>query len=105
LAALFTLVGGSSKTANFCNGLIGNLNNRLALFIQRIAQEKFNHPTKLSQVHAVLEIGEIAKHYPNITAVSVGANIENPHTTKERVEIKSILYTYELIKEIVQTIK
>jgi di/tripeptidase len=99
------LVGGSSKTVNFCNGLIGSLNNRLALFIQHLAKEKFNHFTKLSQIHAVLEIGEIVKHYPNITAVSIGANIENPHTTKERTEIKSILYTYELIKEIVKTIK
>jgi dipeptidase D len=105
LIALFTLIGGSHKIANIASGLKEDINNRLALQIQHISQHKFNHPVTLSPIHAVLEMGEIAKNYPNIVAASLGVNIKNPHTPKEMVEIKSILYTYELLKEVAKSIK
>jgi dipeptidase D len=105
LISLFTILNGSYKIINIAKGLKADLNNRLALQIQKLISTKFNRNVSLLNTHSVLEIGDIVRHYPTITAVSIGPNIEYPHTPRERVEIKSILYIYDLMKEIVKTIR
>jgi dipeptidase D len=105
LSSLFELVNGSGKAVNLTEGLNTNVNNRLALQVQKIAQNALNHPTILLPTHAVLEIGDIARHYPEITCISIGPDIQYAHTPKECVEINSMLYIYQLLKEILKSIR
>jgi dipeptidase D len=105
LISLFNLVGGKYQIANRTSGLKPNNSNRLALQIKNIAQTQFHRQIAIVAVHAVLEMGDIVKHYPKIIPASIGANIQNPHTVNERVEIQSILYTYELLKEIIKHVQ
>jgi dipeptidase D len=104
LASLFELAHGTYNTDAFADSLDPAFDNPLALQIQSIAQKEFNHDMKITATHAVLELGAIIAHYPNMIPASIGPNIKFPHTPNEMVEIHSILYTYSLLKKVLQEI-
>jgi dipeptidase D len=79
--------------------------NELALYIIKIAKEKFNKDIKMSAIHAGLEVGEICKNNPNIIGVSIGPNIINPHSPREAVELKSVDFIYNLVLESIKNLK
>lgn len=51
-----------------------------------------------------LETGVLAKKYPGIVAISIGPDIENAHTFDEYASLKKIASTYEVLKEMLETI-
>jgi dipeptidase D len=59
----------------------------------------------LQPIHAVLEIGDISKRYPEVTFISIGPNIKFPHTIRETVEISSMFFIYNLLVEVLKSIK
>ncbi len=56
-------------------------------------------------IHAGLECGVISQKYPNISIASIGPNIQNPHSIKERVDIKSVNRVYSTLIDIVNKYK
>lgn len=56
-------------------------------------------------IHAGLECGIIKGIYPDVSIVSVGPNIYNPHTPTESVEIASVANFYQLLKNILSNLK
>jgi dipeptidase D len=98
------LVNGTYQIDSFADSLDPALDNPLALQIQSIANKEFNHEMKITATHAVLELGAIIVHYPNMIPASIGPNIKFPHTPNEMVEINSIIYIYNLLKKVLQEI-
>lgn len=73
------------------------------LELARRVRDVFSKTIKDSEfrvIHAGFECGVLKSHFPNMEMISIGPNIYNPHSLNERVEIKSTLRVYELIKEI-----
>lgn len=52
-------------------------------------------------IHAGLECGIIKEHFPQMQMASIGPNILYPHSTREKVEIASVLTVYESVQKIV----
>jgi len=64
----------------------------------------FKKTPKTLPMHAGLECGVIKSKYPRLQAISLGPNIKNPHSPDEKIEIKSIETTWQLLEEVVKTL-
>ncbi len=60
---------------------------------------------KTKVIHAGLECGLLSQKLPNIKMASIGPNIRFPHSIREYVEIDSVERTYEVVKEVINTLK
>ena len=55
-------------------------------------------------IHAGLECGVLLERYPNIKFASIGPTIENPHSTRERVNLESVKKTFEVVEKIIKAL-
>ncbi len=65
--------------------------------------KKHNPKASLEAIHAGLECAIFKDKFPHMKIASIGPNIFNPHSTREKVEIKSILNIGKIVKDIVDT--
>jgi dipeptidase D len=75
--------------------------DEFCIFIKSVYKKYFIN-SNFKAIHAGLECAALKKHFPNASFASVGPNIENPHSLQEKVEIDSVLKTYEAIFEILR---
>ena len=68
--------------------------------VQSVSKKYFDN-SNFYAIHAGLECGVILSKNPHLEAVSIGPNIYYPHSTREKVEIKSIEKTLKLLEELV----
>ncbi|MEA3498970.1 MAG: M20/M25/M40 family metallo-hydrolase [Campylobacterota bacterium] len=61
--------------------------------------------TTINAIHAGLECAIFKEKYPNIQVCSIGPNIYFPHSFREKCEISSVIKLYQIVKQIVNTIK
>lgn len=60
--------------------------------------------SKMMAIHAGLECGVIAEKYPEIKFASIGPTIRYPHSTREMVKLESVEDTYQVLKNIIQSV-
>ena len=65
-------------------------------------KEQFGKEPKIEAIHAGLECGVFAKAIKNLDAVSIGPDITDIHTPKEKMEIASFERTYNLVKNVLK---
>ena len=53
-------------------------------------------------MHFVLEAGFFVEHYPGIQIASIGPRIVEPHSTSERVELKTIEDIWQVLIELLK---
>jgi len=56
----------------------------------------------MSGVHAGVECGILAKKLPGIDCISYGPTMQNVHTVRERLNIRSVQRNYELTKRVLE---
>ena len=64
--------------------------------------KKHNEKASLEAIHAGLECAIFKDKFPHIKIASIGPNIYNPHSFKERCEIKSVENIYKIVLDIVK---
>ena len=69
--------------------------NELALKLKEITD------AKLSVIHAGLECAILKQKFPNVKMASYGPLIENPHSIRERVNIKSIKKVVDSVERLI----
>ena len=57
---------------------------------------------RMVAMHFVLEAGFFVQHYPGIEIASIGPRIVEPHSTNERVELKTIDDIWQVLLELLQ---
>lgn len=62
----------------------------------------FNIEPTIIEIHAGLECGILAEKIPGLDCVSIGPNILNIHTIKERISIESVKRTWAFLLEILK---
>lgn len=77
--------------------------NEFTMMVLDIYKE-FKEDASLEAIHAGLECAIFKDKFPHIKVASIGPNIYNPHSYKERVEIKSIDTLYKITKKIIETV-
>lgn len=73
-------------------------------FIKNMYETVYSSVT-FTGVHAGLECGVLSGLNPHLQLASIGPQIENAHTPRERVNIESVEIMWKVIKEIIQNIK
>lgn len=72
-------------------------NNILSIY------KKYDKNASLEAIHAGLECAIFKQKFPHMKIASIGPNIFNPHSTREKVEIKSVEKLSKIVKEIVDS--
>lgn len=65
--------------------------------------KKYDKDASLEAIHAGLECAIFKEKFPHMKIASIGPNIFNPHSNREKVEIKSVEKLSSIIKEIVDS--
>ena len=68
-------------------------------------QDLFNEKMQVTVIHAGLECGAISMHYPDLDMISIGPNIYDVHTPKEKMEIASVEKYYKYLVQLLKNLK
>lgn len=79
--------------------------SKLREIAKNVYKELFNKEMEVLIIHAGLECGAISSKYPNMDIISIGSNIHDIHTPKERLDIDSLERIYKFILNILKEIK
>jgi dipeptidase D len=90
LAALGGLAGAKVKHSNFYPGWKANLDSRVLKNAKAVHKNLFDKEPEVKAIHAGLETGIIGVKFPGMDMISIGPQIENPHSPEERVQIPSV---------------
>jgi len=71
-------------------GWTPDLESPLLEIAQKVHQEILGVEPNVKAIHAGLECGIIKEKYPRMDMISIGPQIEFPHSPRERVEIESV---------------
>lgn len=66
----------------------------------RIYKEHFGREAEIISIHAGLECGILAEKIHDLDAVSIGPNMQDIHTTEERLSISSVQRVWEYVLKI-----
>ncbi|OQX74875.1 MAG: hypothetical protein B6D59_01015 [Campylobacteraceae bacterium 4484_4] len=69
--------------------------------VLEVTKEAFPNAS-FKAIHAGLECGVIHDRFPHLEAVSIGPNIDNPHSLRERVEIASVERVARIVERLLQ---
>ncbi len=67
-----------------------------------IYRKMFNKEPIVDVIHAGLECGLLGKKIPNLDCISIGPQMYDIHTSRERLEIASVERTWNFLKEILK---
>ena len=66
--------------------------------------KKYDENASLEAIHAGLECAIFKDKFPHMKIASIGPNIFNPHSNREKVEIRSVENLAKIVKDIVDSI-
>jgi dipeptidase D len=100
IAALFRLADAGVDLQDGYPGWKPNPNSPVLKIVERIYEREFGAKPLVKAIHAGLECGLIGERLPGMDMVSLGPQIESPHSPDERVKISTVGKFYQLLKAI-----
>lgn len=79
-------------------GWQANVDNHLVNLYRTVAADQTGKQVTVEAVHAGLECGRLLSYYPQAVAISVGPELHDIHTTRERVRISSVGELQEILR-------
>ena len=70
----------------------------------RVYREMFSAEPKVVAIHAGLECGILSDKLPGLDCVSIGPNMRDIHTSRERLEIASVQRTWQFLLEVLKAL-
>lgn len=104
LESIFALAGAKVEETNGYNGWQPNINSPILELMKETYRDLFGKEAEVKVMHAGLECGIIQGAYPQMDMISIGPDLEHPHSPDERVSIPSVARTWELIKHVLERI-
>jgi len=81
-----------------------NMKSELLGTAKRVYKENFGGDPEIKAIHAGLETSIIGDHFPGMDMISVGPQIEYPHSPDERVEISSVNTFWEYLVSLLEKV-
>lgn len=97
IATHFMKFGITSELAPLVSGWKPNPDSAALKCLQQAYQKAFNIEPNLKVIHAGLECGIIAEHYPELQMVSFGPDIQGAHAPGERVKVDTVEKCWKLL--------
>jgi len=97
IRAIAEFAGAKVQEGDGYPGWKPNLDSEVLNVSKKVHQELFGVEPSVKAIHAGLECGIIGEKYPGMDMVSMGPQIEFPHSPSERVKISSVGNYYRLL--------
>ncbi len=104
LASIAADFEGSSSTRGHYPAWEYKKDSRLRRVMIETWKKKTGREPVVEAIHAGLECGLFAAKLPGLDAVSIGPDMRDIHTTRERLSIPSVKRTYEYVREILASL-
>ena len=78
--------------------------SKLRDLMGKLYTEKFGKTPEVVAIHAGLECGLLSDKLPGLDCVSIGPDMHDIHTSRERLEIESTRRTWEVLLEILKAL-
>lgn len=105
LENLIVFLGGIYEKKGEYPGWEYNPNSKLRDMMCKVYKEQYGEEIKVEAIHAGLECGIIAEKMPELDIVSLGPDIFDIHTPKEKLSISSAKRVYEYIVTVLEKMK
>lgn len=102
LESIFALAGGKVEISGGYNGWQPNIDSPVLRALATTFEELFGKKPAVTVMHAGLECGIIQGAYPNMDMISIGPDLQHPHSPDERVSISSVARTWEFITRVLE---
>lgn len=102
VASIGALAGAKVEEVEGYPGWKPNMDSRVLKVAQEVHKSVLSKEPEIKAVHAGLECGIIGEKYPGMDMVSLGPQIEYPHSPDERVRIGSVADFYKLLVGIIE---
>jgi dipeptidase D len=104
IASVVKLAGGELIQGDGYPSWEPNMDSPILTTAKNIHKEMFGEDPVLEIIHAGLECGLVGEKYPNMDMLSFGPTIRMPHTPEEKVEISTVMNSWNLLKGILANI-
>ena len=99
LESIFALAGGKVEESGAYNGWQPDINSPILNIMKSTYEELFGKTPSVKVMHAGLECGIIQGAYPEMDMISIGPDLQYPHSPDERVSISSVEKVWKFITE------
>jgi dipeptidase D len=97
IRAIGTLAGAEVEEGGGYPGWTPNMQSPLLEVVRSVHRQVAGQDPEVGAVHAGLECGIIGEKYPGMDMISVGPQIEFPHSPDERVKIDTVSTFYRIL--------
>ena len=104
LKALADMLGGTYSQDGEYPAWEFRKESRLRDTMVRVYRELFGQEPKVEAIHAGLECGLFSQKLEGLDCVSIGPNIRDIHTTRERLEIASTERVWKFLLEVLKNL-
>ncbi|MDR1919997.1 MAG: aminoacyl-histidine dipeptidase [Tannerellaceae bacterium] len=98
LESVFSLAGAKVEFGGSYNGWQPNIASPILQLMRQTYQDLYGKEPAVKVMHAGLECGIIQGIYPDMDMISIGPDLQFPHSPDERVQIPSVAKVWEFIK-------
>ncbi|MBO4232498.1 MAG: aminoacyl-histidine dipeptidase [Bacteroidales bacterium] len=105
VSATFYMVGADVESSDGYPGWTPNPNSEVLKVLVKAYENCFNKQPVVKAIHAGLECGLFAEKYPELDMVSVGPTLLGVHSPMEKLEIKTVKMTWDLVVEFLKLLK
>ena len=105
LENLFTLLGGSVTRHGDYPAWEYRRDSRLRELMVQVFEQQYGRRPEVQAVHAGLECGLFAGKLPGLDCISFGPDMDDIHTTKERLNVGSVRRTWNYLLEVLKQLK
>ena len=104
LESIFSMAGAKVEIPDGYNGWQPNIHSPMLQVMKEVYQELFAVEPAVKVMHAGLECGIIQGAYQQMDMISIGPDLEYPHSPDERVRIESVANTWRYITAVLAKI-
>lgn len=98
LESVFALAGAKVEEGGGYNGWQPDINSPILKLMLSTYEELYGSKPSVKVMHAGLECGIIQGAYPKMDMISIGPDLQYPHSPDERVNITTVEKVWEFIK-------
>lgn len=104
ISAVAELAGAEAVKFDTYPGWKPDLDSHILKIVAKVHEEELGKAPELKAIHAGLECGLIKEKCPGMDAVSIGPQIEHPHSPTERVNIPSVARFYTFVLGVLKAV-
>ena len=105
LACLTEILGGGVETSGDYPAWEYRAESPLRELMTEVYREQYGKEPTIEAIHAGLECGLFAGKLPGLDCVSIGPDLTEIHTTRERMHISSVRRVWEMTVEVLRRMK